>query len=237
MGSFALYPTLSANGSNSDGLIALVTCVFFTVLGLFALVVSLRVGAMLRQAKQTQSATQQRINELNASGQLLPIPPLPLAPRGISADRIAQVERYAKQMAEIPWGGNPQVAPADAPAVFNQTVARVRRIRGDWNKLSEPINIFTSLPKPWCYIGAAEVMHRLSYLQGYAFAPAGLRQGLRFVAESQFFEAMHPDALVIRTVLLAGTTDKNWLALADQTLNLLRKVAPNHLRPTFRSGW
>jgi tetratricopeptide (TPR) repeat protein len=116
------------------------------------------------------------------------------------------------------------------PAVFNQTVARVRRIRGDWSKLSEPINTFASLPKPWCYIGAAEVMHRLSYLQGYAFAPAGLRQGLRFVAESQFFEAMQPDALVISTVLLAGAKAKDWLALADQTLDLLRKVAPDHLR-------
>jgi tetratricopeptide (TPR) repeat protein len=133
-------------------------------------------------------------------------------------------------MAQVPWGQNPTVALADAPVAFNQTVARVRRIRGDWSKLSEPINIFASLPKPWCYIGAAEVMHRLSYLQGYAFAPAGLRQGLRFVAESQFFEAMHPDALVIRAVLLAGTKSKDWLALADQTLDLLRKVAPNHPR-------
>ena len=127
VGSFALYPSVSASGSNSDGLTVLVTGIFFTVLGLFTLIVSIRVGSMQRR----QSSTVQRINEMKASGQLLPIPQLPPPPKGISADRIKQVEQYAGQMAQVPWGKNPKVAPTDAPAIFNQTVARTRRIRGD----------------------------------------------------------------------------------------------------------
>jgi hypothetical protein len=51
--SFALYPTVSASGSNSDGLTVLLTGIFFTALGLFTLVVTLRVGLMLRRANQT----------------------------------------------------------------------------------------------------------------------------------------------------------------------------------------
>jgi hypothetical protein len=101
VGSFALYPNVSASGSNTDGLTVLLAGIFFTALGLFALAISLRVSTMLRRAKQTQSATLQRINELKASGQLLPIPPLPAPPQGISADRIKQVEQYATQMAQV----------------------------------------------------------------------------------------------------------------------------------------
>lgn len=226
VGSFALYPSVSASGSNTDGLTVVLAGAFFTALGLFALVVSLRVGAMQRR----QSSQLQRINDMKASGQLLPIPQLPPPPKGISADRIKQVEQYARQMAQVPWGKSPQVAPADAPAIFNQTVARTRRIRGDWSKLSEPINIFAGLPAPWCWVGAAEVMYRLSYLQNYDFAPVGLQQGLKFVAESQFVDPGQPDALVIRTRLLAGSRAPRWLELADQTVERLRQIAPGHPR-------
>jgi tetratricopeptide (TPR) repeat protein len=226
LGSFALYPSASTSGSSSDGLTVLLAGAFFTALGLFALVVALRVGAMQRR----QSTTLQRVNEMKASGQLLPIPHLPPPPKGISADRIKQVEQYTRQMAQVPWGKNTQVAPADAPAIFNQAVARTRRIRGDWSKLSEPINIFAGLPAPWCWVGAAEVMYRLSYLQNYDFAPVGLQHGLKFVAEAQFVDPAQPDALVIRTRLLAGSKAPRWLELADQTVERLRQVAPNHPR-------
>jgi membrane associated rhomboid family serine protease len=63
--SFALYPTVSASGSNSDGLSVLLAGIFFTVLGLFTLVVTLRVGSMLRRANQTLEATTPRYGEDN----------------------------------------------------------------------------------------------------------------------------------------------------------------------------
>jgi tetratricopeptide (TPR) repeat protein len=133
-------------------------------------------------------------------------------------------------MASIRWGDQVQVSAKDAPDVFNRTVARVRRIRGDWDTLREPISIFAGLPRPLCYVGAAEIMHSLSYYGGTTYVAEGLRQGLRFIARSQYTEAMQPDALVIRTKLLAATTSKTWLDLADQTLERLRQVAPGHLR-------
>lgn len=224
------YPDLAATAAQSDALTALVTGVIFAGLGIVMLVVSIRFDMLHRQAKRAEQEALARVNELKASGQLLPIPAPPPNPTGIAPERYAQIERYAESMAKLPWGAAPTVAPSDAPAVFTRTVARVRRIRGDWSQLGEPIDVFVSLPKPWCYIGAAEVMHRLSYLQGYFFAPAGLLQGLRFVASAQYFEPMQPDALVIRTKLLAGSAAKRWLELADQTLAILKRVAPNHPR-------
>lgn len=224
------YPSISATQSASDGLTALVTGIVFAALGLVMLVFTIRIDLLLRRAKGAEKEALARANDLKAQGLLLPIPALPPTPKGVSQESLDRVQGYADQMAKLPWGDNPQVAPADAPTVFNRTVARVRRIRGDWSQLGEPIDIFAGLPKPLCYAGAAEVMHRLSYIGGTIFGAVGLRQGLRFIARSQYIEPLQPDALVIRTKLLAASSSKIWLELADQTLERLREVAPNHQR-------
>lgn len=227
---FVAYPSISQTSSATDGLSALVAGVVFTGLGLWLLVISLRIGRSQRGIKRAERAGLARANELKESGQLLPIPALPPLPKGLKPEDVASVEEYAERMAKVPWGDNPQVPATEATGVFNRTVARVRRIRGDWSMLGEPVDIFAGLPRPLCYVGAAEVMHRLSYVSGSTFAPVGLRQGLRFIARSQYTEPMQPDALVIRTKLLAASWSKTWLELADQTLERLRQVAPDHPR-------
>jgi tetratricopeptide (TPR) repeat protein len=228
--SFLAYALVSANGSAANGITALVTGIVFVVLGLLMCVFTLRIGRLQDSAQQRNKTATSRVHELQASGQLLPIPGLPPLPAGLSPEDVARVAAYADQMARIHWGDQLRVSAADAPEVFNRTVARVRRIRGDWDMLREPIGIFAGLPRPLCYVGAAEVMHRLSYHGGTTFVPEGLRQGLRFIARSQYTEAMQPDALVIRTKLLAASTSKIWLELADQTLERLREVDPGHRR-------
>lgn len=219
---FIAYPSATATDT-ANGVAALVTGIVFAALGLIMLVVTVRIGRSQQQGLA-------RANELKASGLLLQIPALPPTPKGVSPESIAHIEEYADRMAKLPWGDNPVTPVADAPAVFNRTVARVRRIRGDWSQLSQPIDIFVGLPRPLCYVGAAEVMHRLSYIGGVTFGAVGLRQGLRFIARSQYIDPMQPDALVIRTKLLAASPSKIWLELADQTLERLRQVAPNHPR-------
>jgi len=228
--SLASYPDLAATEAQSDALTVLVTGVVCAGLGIVMLVVSIRFDILHRRVRRAEKAALARANELKESGLLLPIPALPPLPQGVSADDVAGIEDYANRMARLPLGDAPRVSPADAPAVFNRAVARVRRTRGDWSQLGEPIDTFVGLPRPLCFVGAAEIMHRLSYLSGNIFAPAGLRQGLRFIAKSQVNEPMQPDALVIRTKLLAGNSSKVWLDLAEQTLDRLRGVAPNHPR-------
>lgn len=224
------YPSVTTGESSTDGLTALVTGVLFVGLGLVMLVVTIRIELLGRQVKRAQKSAMARVNELKASGQLLAIPPLPPLPKGLSPDDVAYVDEYADRMAKLPWGDVPRGSAADAATVFNCTVARVRRIRGDWSLLGEPIDVFVGLSRPLCFVGAAEIMHRLSYVGGTTFAPVGLRQGLRFIARAQYTEPMQPDALVIRTKLLASNSSKQWLGLADQTLDLLRRVAPDHPR-------
>jgi tetratricopeptide (TPR) repeat protein len=73
-------------------------------------------------------------------------------------------------------------------------------------------------------------MYRVAYIADTTFSPVALLQGLRYVARAQYTEPMQPDALVIRAKLLAATSSKTWLDLADQTLELLRNEAPNHPR-------
>jgi hypothetical protein len=77
-----------------------------------------------------------------------------------------------------------------------------------------PIAIFASMPAPWCYIGAAEVLQRLSFLVGGAFSPIGLRQGLRYIARAQAADPDNADALITRARLLASVSDPRWLKLA-----------------------
>jgi hypothetical protein len=228
--SFLVYPSAIGNGSTTGGITALVTGIVFVILGLLMFLFTLRIGRLQGSVQRRDKTVAARVQELQASGQLLPIPGLPPPPAGLSPEDVARVAAYADQMARIRWGDQRRVSAADAPGVFNRTVARVRRIRGDWDMLRDPIGVFSGLPRPLCYIGAAEVMHRLSYQGGMTFVPEGLRQGLRFIARSQYTEAMQPDALVIRTKLLAATTSKIWLELADQTLERLQQIAPSHPR-------
>jgi tetratricopeptide (TPR) repeat protein len=228
--SFLVYASLSGSGSAAKSITAVATGIVFVTLGLLMSLFTLRIGRLQQGVQWRYKSATSRLRHLKASGQLLPIPGLPPLPEGINPQDVARVAAYADQMAHLRWGDQPRVSAADAPKVFNRTVARVRLIHGDWELLREPIGIFTSLPRPLCYVGAAEIMHSLSNHTGTTFVPLGLRQGLRFIARSQITEAMQPDALVIRTKLLASSTSPAWLELADQSLEHLRQVDPGHPR-------
>jgi tetratricopeptide (TPR) repeat protein len=165
-------------------------------------------------------------------GKVLPIPRLPKTPlQGVSANDLSNVERYARQMAALPWGEQPMIASVEeAYPLFFHTVGRVREVTGRWDALSEPIEVFVGLPKPLCYVGAAEVTRMFSYLRGTTSAPVGLIQGLRFVEQAQYMHPDQPDALVARINLLTGYPGEQWIDLAEETLAILKLVAPRHPR-------
>lgn len=223
---------LDPSAAGKDVTTVIVTGVVALVIGLVLLFFTVRLGVLLRKKGRAEKASMDRAQELIASGKVLAIPPLPRTlPRGASADDLMTVERYALQMADLRWGERPGTASVDeAYPLFNRTVARVREVTGDWRLLSEPVAIFARLPKPLCYVGAAEVMLPLSYLRGDVWAPVGLRQGLRFVARAQYHDPEQPDALLIRVKLLAGYASDLWLRLAEETLELAKKAAPQHPR-------
>ncbi len=166
-----------------------------------------------------------------AEGKLLPIPPLPKnPPQGVTPEELAQVETYANQLREIPWGDHVEYSDEQARAVFDTAMAEVLTTSGDWSKLRGPVRVFAGLPRPLCYAGAAEVMFRLSYLRGLTFAPVGLQQGLRFASHAQFHTPLQPDALVTQLKLLAAYRAAYWQELATKTLGMIQQVAPNHPR-------
>jgi len=200
--------------------------IFFALLGLVLLVYAVVAGRYERRSKKALA----RVQELIASGQLLFIPALPLPRNDISAGEVAEVEEYTRRMVSVPWGEVEQMPAEQVRPAFDQAVARVRRVRGDLRELAEPIDLFVRMPKPLCFVGAAEVMCRLSYLRWRTNVPEGLREGLRFIRSAQYYEPRQPDALIIRLKLLAGCAARRWIELADQTLALLRQVAPDHPR-------
>jgi tetratricopeptide (TPR) repeat protein len=200
--------------------------IFLLVSGIAMLVFTLRMDALFRRGKQQNV----RIEELKATGELLPVPALPPNPAGLSEETAAAAAEYARRMEALPWGEKANVPADQVRALFDRTVAQVRAVRGDWSELGEPINVFLRMPEPLCYVGAAEVMLRLSYSHWRTYAPVGLQRGLFFIANAQIHEPRQPDALVTRTKLLASSRSKRWAELAEQTLTRLKQVAPDHPR-------
>ncbi len=210
----------------------LITGAVALIIGLALLYFTVRLEFLLRKKKLAEQASMDRAKALIDSGKVLAIPPLPKTPlKGVSADDLMTIEQYAVRLAGLPWGANPHIASVEeAYPLFNQTVARVREVTGDWRTLAEPIDIFVGLPKPLCFVGAAEIMLPLSYLRGDLWAPVGLRQGLRFIARAQYHDPEQPDGLIIRVKLLTGYASDGWLRLAEETLELVKKAAPQHPR-------
>lgn len=168
--------------------------------------------------------------QLIAEGKLLPVPAAPAnLPQGVTPEDVANVEGYVKRMRAIPWGQNPSVNEYDAPIVFQQALEETLTNSGRWDLLlSGPVMVFAGLPRPWCHIGAAEVMYRLSFLRGAAFAPAGLRQGLFFAVHAQVRQPRQPDALIAQLELLSALRAPTWQERATKTRDMLHRNAPHH---------
>src|SRR5260221_8600974 len=164
------------------------------------------------------------------AGRALPIPALP--PRDVMATQHAlrHVQAFAHELMAVPWGERVTVSSVELRPLFDQTVASVRCVPGDWRKFAEPIGVFACMPAPWCYIGAAEIMQRLSYTRGSTYVPFGLRQGLRFIALAQAADPENVDTLVTRARLLASSSNRTWLRLAEDTLRRVQAIAPQHPR-------
>lgn len=224
----ALYflPTSTAQEAANNRLGAYVCAGVFALVAILEIAVEIRL-ALFMGADFPGDAEMRAA--LRGPG-VMPIPPLPKQLSKLQRQRQPQVESYVRQLKAVPWGQRVSISSFDVRPAFDRAVTVTRRIAGDWSKLAEPIQVFAGLPAPWCYIGAAEVMHRLSFLVGGAFSPVGLRQGLRFIAQAQAVEPDNADALITRARLLCGINDPYWLNLAGDTLARARAIAPSHFR-------
>lgn len=203
----------------------------FFVLALMVLIGNVFIGRSHRRLRTVVAASEVQAKQLLAEGKLLPIPPLPKnPPQGASPEELAQVETTGAQLREIPWGDHVEYPDAQVRAVFESTLSEVNTVSGDWSKLRGPVRVFAGLPLPLCYVGAAEVMLRLSFLHDNAFAPVGLQQGLRFAARAQFHTPLQPDALIAQLKLLVACRAPYWQELATKTLGMIQGVAPDHPR-------
>lgn len=223
----ALCVALSFGVTGQDTLAFIIGGVFFLALGAFVLIFTILIRARFNSEKAAGTA---RANQLLAEGKLLPVPALPNPPKSISGEDLLRVEGHARDLDNVPWGANQRIPDNQVRPAFDQTIATVRRIAGDWSRLSEPIRVFAALPSPYCHVGAAEVMFRLSFVSGYRYVPVGLRQGVRFTTRAQLDTPLQADALMIQIKLLAACLAPSWQKLATQTVELSMRVAPNHPR-------
>jgi tetratricopeptide (TPR) repeat protein len=191
-------------------------------------------AAFLERARYVQARRPpimpQQLARMVKRGYRLPVPDTAPTPRQVTPQDLQESEGYARRMALQPWGQRPSVPAEEAHALFDHTVAVVRRVRGNWDAFQEPANTFLSLPDPWSRIGGAEIVYRLSYLQWRTYAPQGLRFALGQINTVLQEYPLQPDALVMRVKLLAGSPARQWLILAQESLDLLKYCAPKHPR-------
>ena len=223
---FIALPTSSAQESANNRLAGYAAVALFVLIAIFSLIVEITqwpfTRANRRAAREASAALK--------TGRAMPMPPLPRNLSKTQRDRQPDVEAFTLEIIEVPWGQRVSITGSELRTQFDQAVATTRRIAGDWRKLAEPVATFASMPAPWCYIGAAEVLQRLSFLVGGAFSPIGLRQGLRYIAQAQAVDPDNADALITRARLLASVSNPRWLKLAEETLTRVQAIAPNHPR-------
>lgn len=199
--------------------------------GIAVLIYTLSLDLQVWRLRRPQRALARDVRRLARSGRVLRVPRMGAPPRvGVSPAQLHSIEHDAQAMMTLPWGEEPTVSGDEGYRIMQATIPRVRGVAGNWGELVEPVETFVQLPQPWCYIGAAEVLLRLAYQRRGAYSPTGLHLGALFVALAQLSEFAQPDALVIRAKLLAAGGNRRWLRLAEETLALLRRMAPNHPR-------
>jgi tetratricopeptide (TPR) repeat protein len=191
-------------------------------------------AAFLERARYVQARRPpimpQQLARMVKRGYRLPVPDTASIPRQVTPQDLQEAEGSARRMALQPWGQRPSVPAEEAHALFDHTVAVVRRVRGNWDAFQAPAATFLSLPDPWSRIGGAEIVYRLSYLQWRIYAPQGLRFALGQINTVLQEYPLQPDALVMRVKLLAGSPARQWLLLAQESLDLLKYCAPKHPR-------
>lgn len=221
--------------SNAQGTIWFAVLAFVVILAFILAIVLVRLRTpdqSIPESIRLLGPTQERYKQLVTTGQIIHLPSsVPIVPKGITHNTVAQVLEYTQMMRSISWGMNAPVLPDEAlRRVFDEAVGRVRAIRADGKVLEELIAAFAAMPVPFCFIGAAELMMYLSYYNRSRYTPEGLIQALLFVIQAQCYSPLHPDALVTQVRILAAAHDPEWEYLAAKTLGILEQVAPQHPR-------
>ena len=90
--------------------------------------------------------------------------------------------------------------------------------------------MFAALPRPYCHVGAAEAMFRLSFMRGSLYAAVGLRQGMRFVTRAALHTPLqarltgHPDETTRRV------SSAKLAEIGHTDGRISEREAPNHPR-------
>src|SRR5260370_38881839 len=173
-----LLPTSTEKEHASNQMVGLV------LLGIGGLAL---IGAMFMEIRdwpitRLDPSSRRRARNAIRAGRALPIPALP--PRDVMATQHAlrHVQAFAHELMAVPWGERVTVSSVELRPLFDQTVASVRRVPGDWRNFAEPIGVFACMPAPRCYLGAPESLQPLSHPRVGATAPLRLRPSWRRVA-------------------------------------------------------
>ncbi len=210
----------------------LLASIFLIGVGVFGVLVTLYRTLFPGPQTKSNRLEERRAQSIIKKGRALPLPPAPKQLPAISKSMVLQARGYTLQMQQLASRWRKQGIPVSAtrPANFEEELAKVHSVTGNWNDLAGPLRAFGEMPAPWRWIGAAEIIRYLAYWHNRIFVTSTIRQGLRFIVEAQDVDPQNVDALLTRVTLLTCSDDPQWIRMALETLTMARQLAPTHPR-------
>lgn len=118
--------------------------------------------------------------------------------------------------------------------LYNRGIELARGGAGNWNRLTEAIQLFRQCPPPLAFAGASEALVSASRIQEQIYNPIGLVYAVFWADRALTLDPFHLDALIARS---EATVRSPWRLLADITVDRLRLLAPTHPRRYAIDGW
>lgn len=182
----------------------------------------------IRAQERLDPAAERRVRSLVRTYHIPPMPPRLTKPIAYDLSKLASTDAQMARLRQIPWGRvEPLISVADAPQAYQRAQELVRDVTGDWRKLAEPTAIYSHLPAPWCWLGAAQVTRTRAFLMGNTYSPTGVRQALYFLSEALALDPNNVDAWLMRANLLRANGDSKRLNPAQDALQRARQIAPD----------
>lgn len=192
------------------------------LIGAGVLIALLAVGALL------EAWHAQRIR----TGGVNPMPKIKLP--GISENELtsdtAFVLAQVRQLDQLPWGQNTIGDRQDAERIYQSALDALTEAEGDYRKLSPIVDTLLRLPRDLALSGAANVIMRYAYFRDNQYAPAGIREALRYTSAAVKADPLSADAWISRLAVTGSVDDKRYRAIADYALKQARKLNPNNPR-------
>ena len=155
-------------------------------------------------------------------------------PLGISGEEVrsgnAFVLAQVQQLNQLPWGQHAIGDRREAERVYQGALDALTEAEGDYRKLPAIEETLLRLPRDLALSGADALIMRYAYFRNKQYAPAGVREALRYTSTAVRDDPLSVDAWIERLAVATSVDNSTYRGIADYALKQVRQLNPNHPR-------